>query len=64
MQQHRGSGYRPMKSGISDDQLAELVMTLRQDARLCHVSEDESATEPQVICSLGLRKHSGGLPCT
>lgn len=55
---------RQLKSGIADEQLAELVMTLRQDARLCRVSEDESDAEPQVICSLGLRKHSGGLPCT
>lgn len=55
---------RQLKSGIGDDQLAELVITLRQDARLCRVSEDESDAEPQVICSLGLRKHSGGLTCT
>jgi superfamily II DNA or RNA helicase len=55
---------RQLKTGISDDQLAELVITLRQDARLCRVSEDESEAEPQVICSLGLRRQSGGLPCT
>ena len=35
---------------------AELVVSLRQDARLCRVAEDVEADEPQVICSLGLRK--------
>jgi superfamily II DNA or RNA helicase len=46
---------RQLKSGIGDDELAELVIALRQDARLCRVSEDELEAEPQVICSLGLR---------
>ena len=46
---------RQLKSGIGDDELAELVISLRQDARLCRVSEDEAEAEPQVICSLGLR---------
>lgn len=47
---------RQLKSGISDLALAELVVALRQDARLCRVTEDVEAAEPQVICSLGLRK--------
>jgi len=47
---------RQLKSGISDQALAELVVSLRQDARLCRVAEDVEAAEPQVICSLGLRK--------
>ncbi len=47
---------RQLKSGISDEALAELVVSLRQDARLCRVTEDQETTEPQVICSLGLRK--------
>ncbi len=55
---------RQLKSGISDDQLVELVITLRQDARLCRVNDEELETEPHVICSMGLRKHSGSLPCT
>jgi len=46
---------RQLKSGISDQDLAALVISLRQDARLCRVSEDAESTEPQVICSLGLR---------
>ena len=45
---------RQLKSGISDQALAELVISLRADARLCRVSENVESTEPQVICSLGL----------
>ena len=47
---------RQLKSGIADPTLAELVVALRQDARLCRVADDQSTAEPQVICSLGLRK--------
>jgi superfamily II DNA or RNA helicase len=47
---------RQMKSGIDDQALAELVISLREDARLCRASEDVDTTEPQIICSLGLRK--------
>ncbi len=48
---------RQLKSGIDDPELAELVISLRQDARLCRVTEDDETAEPQVICSLGLRKN-------
>jgi superfamily II DNA or RNA helicase len=47
---------RQLKSGISDQDLASLVIALRQDGRLCRVEEDGETGEPQVICSLGLRK--------
>lgn len=47
---------RQLKSGIGDHALAELVVSLRADARLCRVTEDVESAEPQVICSLGLRK--------
>jgi len=47
---------RQLKSGINDHALAELVVSLRADARLCRVAEDGKSAEPQVICSLGLRK--------
>ncbi|MFZ2658568.1 MAG: helicase-related protein [Victivallales bacterium] len=46
---------RQLKSGIDNQALAALVTSLRQDARLCRVSEIVDSTEPQVICSLGLR---------
>ena len=45
---------RQLKSGVSDDQLAELVLMLRGDGRLCIVHEDEETREPHIICSLGL----------
>jgi superfamily II DNA or RNA helicase len=48
---------RQLKSGVSDADLAELAIALRQDGRLCRIEDDESTAEPQVICSLGLRKN-------
>ena len=45
---------RQLRSGISDAKLAELVVALRDDDRLCLVHEEEQYGEPQIICSLGL----------
>jgi hypothetical protein len=45
---------RQLRSGISNQQLAELVVALRIDDRLCIVSEEAEKREPQIICSLGL----------
>jgi SNF2 family DNA or RNA helicase len=45
---------RQLRAGIADDKLAELVMALRDDDRLCIVHEEEQRREPQIICSLGL----------
>ncbi|WP_017653079.1 helicase-related protein [Fortiea contorta] len=47
---------RQLRSGISNQQLAELVVALRRDDRLCIVSEEIEKREPQIICSLGLFK--------
>ena len=47
---------RQLKAGISDPALAELVESLRQDGRLCRVTDDVKMHQPQVICSMGLRK--------
>jgi len=56
---------RQLRSGISDEKLAELVLALRDDDRLCLVDEEERSSEPQIICSLGLAPASnpstGGL---
>ncbi|MGH9941675.1 MAG: helicase-related protein [Pyrinomonadaceae bacterium] len=50
---------RQLKSGIGDPALAELVIALREEDRLCQVSEGGEKQEPQIICSLGLfRKES------
>ena len=47
---------RQLKAGISDDQLAALVVSLREEDKLCIINEDEQPDrEPQIICSLGLK---------
>ncbi len=50
---------RQLKSGINNQALAELVIALRQDTRLCRINETVGSSEPQVICSLGLKNESG-----
>ncbi len=45
---------RQLKTGISDQSLADLVVALRQEDRLCRVQEEAEQREPQIICSLGL----------
>jgi hypothetical protein len=46
---------RQMRSGVSDDDLAGLVLALRDEDRLCVKQDDAPTREPQIICSLGLR---------
>lgn len=45
---------RQIKAGIGDQDLIELVFSLREDGRLCLVDEQEQQREPRLICSLGL----------
>ncbi len=45
---------RQLRSGISDEDLAQLCITLREDNRLCVVEDDDQDGEPQIICSLGM----------
>lgn len=45
---------RQLRSGISDQGLAELVIALRDEGRLCVVDEAAQVHEPQIICSMGL----------
>ena len=45
---------RQLRSGVSDDQLAEIVMSLREEDRLCLTGDTAEAQEPHIICSLGL----------
>ena len=51
---------RQLRAGISDDKLADLVMALHGDDRLCLVHEAEQSAEPQIICSLGLAAAENG----
>ena len=45
---------RQLRSGLSDEALAQLVIALRDEDRLCLVHEEEQIQEPRIICSLGL----------
>jgi hypothetical protein len=47
---------RQLKAGISDDGLANLVASLRDDGNLCITDNEEQATRlPQIICSMGIK---------
>jgi hypothetical protein len=51
---------RQLRSGISDGVLAELVIALHEEGRLCQVHEEEERIqEPRIICSLGLAASRG-----
>ncbi len=46
---------RQLRSGIDDAQLAEIVISLHEEDRLCITEEGETeAQEPRIICSIGL----------
>ena len=46
---------RQLRSGVDDMQLAELVISLREEDRLCQTGEESAdSRDPQIICSLGL----------
>jgi hypothetical protein len=45
---------RQLKAGIDDHKLAELILNLREDSRLCVITEDEYQREPKLICTMGL----------
>lgn len=47
---------RQLKAGVDDAGLAELVVALREEDKLCIVDEAEvEKREPQIICSLGFK---------
>lgn len=47
---------RQLKTGISDEDLATLVIGLREDGKLSLIAEEETQNkEPQIICSMGLK---------
>lgn len=44
-----------LTSGVADETLAELVMNLRAEGRLCVIHDDAHAREPRILCSMGVR---------
>ncbi|MBK9746637.1 MAG: NgoFVII family restriction endonuclease [Chloroflexi bacterium] len=50
----RDSINRQMKAGVSNEDLARLVVALRAEDRLSLIQEDGEANEPRILCSLGL----------
>ncbi len=49
---------RQLRSGISNGDLAALVIDLWETERLCIIEEENQIREPQIVCSLGLRTSS------
>jgi hypothetical protein len=47
---------RELRAGSSDQKIAELVLALHEEDRLCIPKDDDKAREPEIICSLGIRK--------
>ncbi len=47
---------RQLRSGISNADLADLVITLWNEDRLCIIERERRTQEPQIICSLGLAR--------
>lgn len=45
---------RQLRSHISDYDLAQLVVSLHEEERLCLIQEERETGEAQIICSLGL----------
>jgi len=49
---------RQLKAGINDEDLAELVISLRDENKLSIIEDDQKPRykEPQIICSMGIKK--------
>jgi superfamily II DNA or RNA helicase len=46
---------RQLRSNVRDEQLAQLVVTLYDEDKLCLVQDEAQTDEPEIICSLGLK---------
>ena len=47
---------RQLRSGISNDKLADLVIALHDEDRLCQHGGHDEVQEPVLICSMGLKE--------
>lgn len=50
---------RQLRAGITDDGLADLVISLRNEDRLSLKEDEIEQAEPKIICSIGLFKQKG-----
>jgi superfamily II DNA or RNA helicase len=50
---------RQLRSGISDEALTQLVISLHEKDDLCLVQDEQQNQEPRIICSLGLSDAAG-----
>jgi len=46
---------RQLRIGLTDEMLVQLVLSLRDEGKLCLEERDGASVDPRVICSLGLR---------
>ncbi len=46
---------RQIKMGIPDKELVELAYSFYEDDKLCEPIEEEALSEPQILCSVGLK---------
>ena len=46
---------RQLKAGISDDDLANLAASLREEDKLSIIEEEIKQKQPQIICSMGIK---------
>lgn len=47
---------RELRGGITNEKLADLVLSLHEEDRLCLPKDEVATREPQIICSLGIRE--------
>ncbi len=47
---------RELRTGISDEKLVGLILSLFEEGRLFIPKDDVEASEPQIICSLGIKR--------
>ncbi len=50
---------RQLRLGISNENLADVVIELWDEGRLCIVEEEHEMQEPKIVCSLGLSNDNG-----
>jgi hypothetical protein len=47
---------RELRSGVSNEKLADLVLALHEEDRLCVHEDDTETRESRIICSLGIKQ--------